>query len=288
MFSANENLLLRQHKRRVVSFVEATIPDSVLDLGVNVMVMQVACKAPGCVPIETAIIIVFPPSETPLLPGLPESQGGSYKTKILKPMDQIVTQDDVLEALPPAFKGGKRSIQKLCIQARDVMLGQITQLFGQDDEDVQGRRLLAEYLQHSLQQYMDRNCVPPEWGEEFDDDNNNDKEDNNTAKASQAILTGTENIVIKRPSDKEETTPITTPRPPPTSNLSNVNTVTSRRQQQAADRYLSMQSDEKQHASTLLTRLSEREHSAPGIRRASCPCCDPDNPCNYATQMMQL
>lgn len=33
MFSANENLALRKHKRRVVQFVEDCIPDFALDAG---------------------------------------------------------------------------------------------------------------------------------------------------------------------------------------------------------------------------------------------------------------
>ena len=58
MFSANENITLRHHKRRVVEYVESTIPESALDLGTSVMVMQVDCRVPGCVPVETMIVIV--------------------------------------------------------------------------------------------------------------------------------------------------------------------------------------------------------------------------------------
>lgn len=36
--------------------------------------------------------------------GLPESSGGTFKTKILLPMSEV-TKDDVLDALPPAFEG---------------------------------------------------------------------------------------------------------------------------------------------------------------------------------------
>lgn len=60
MFTANENILLRQHKRRVIEYVESTIPEDALDLGTTVMAMQVSCRQPGCVPLETAITIVFP------------------------------------------------------------------------------------------------------------------------------------------------------------------------------------------------------------------------------------
>ena len=138
MFSANENIVLRQHKRRVTEFIESTIPENALELGTSVMVMQVSCRQPGCVPLETAITIIFPkpvgkkkkkmkrptagsssssshdastdsqdelPSfPQPLIPDLEESRiGGSFKTRILKPLAEV-TLDDVLEALPPNFK----------------------------------------------------------------------------------------------------------------------------------------------------------------------------------------
>jgi hypothetical protein len=169
MFSANENLLLRQHKRRVVGYVEATIPEAVLDRGVNVMVMQVQCTAPGCVPIETCIIIVFPKSTTELMPGLPESAGQSFKTKVLKPMADIV-EDDVLDVLPPTFIGGRQpSVEQLCVRVRDAMLGQVTQLFGTDETDSSRttRTLVARYLQASLDDYVRNQCQPPEWGQAF-------------------------------------------------------------------------------------------------------------------------
>lgn len=83
MFSANENLMLRQHKRRIVDRIEATMPEEALDMGTTVMVMQVSCKDPGCVPLETAIIIVFPKcGDDELVPGLPESVGGRYVRRI--------------------------------------------------------------------------------------------------------------------------------------------------------------------------------------------------------------
>jgi len=141
MFSANENILLRQHKRRVIDYVESTIPEDALDLGTAVMAMQVSCRQPGCVPLETAITVVFPkpprkmkkkrntaqqqqqqdnnsttndnnekeeevPSfPKPLVPNLEESRiGGNFKTRILKPLSDV-TKDDVLDALPPLLCG---------------------------------------------------------------------------------------------------------------------------------------------------------------------------------------
>ena len=47
MFSANENIALRQHKRRVIEYVEECIPEDLLDLGATAMAMQVSCNAPG-------------------------------------------------------------------------------------------------------------------------------------------------------------------------------------------------------------------------------------------------
>ena len=110
MFSANENLMLREHKRRVVQYVESTIPDEALDMGTAVMVMQTACRTPGCVPLETAIAIVFPRipgSKKEWIEGLKESCGGTFKTKILLPLSEV-TKDDVLDSLPPGFEGGRK------------------------------------------------------------------------------------------------------------------------------------------------------------------------------------
>jgi hypothetical protein len=313
MFSANENLLLRKHKRRIVNFIEECIPEAVLDLGTSVMVMQVSCKAPGCVPLETAIIIVFPACEEELLPGLAESKGGSFKTKVLLPMAEV-TQQDVLEALPPEFTGGLRSMEKLCVAARDVTLAQITQLFG--DDDLEGRKLMAIYLQQSLKDYIDRDCVPPPLDEPFPDQQitieteTNDVETvtdtatvtsapsttalNPTVVAPPAVTTkstsaskGTGNEVIRRPvDDVTETKPVTT-KPAPAvraTPVTNVSSVASQRLQQSVDRQLMSNNS---NSGNILARLNEREH-APGIRRVGCPCCDPDNPSNVVDQMMQL
>ena len=240
MFSANENIVLRQAKKRVVAWVEETIPDDILDLGVNVMAMQVQCQSPGCVPLETAIIIVFPKigskdNYQEVLPGLMESRGGSYKTKVLKPMNDV-TQQDVLEALPPQFQGGLRSMERLCLQARDVMLAQITQLFGEDPHEyVEDRKLMAQYLQECLQHYVQAGCVPPAWGEAFaaepastttttetassldqataaHSDSSPKVNDETTsgataaasASSSSSAFAGTGNLVFRRPVDEEE------------------------------------------------------------------------------------
>jgi len=271
MFSANENILLRQHKRRVIEYVESTIPEDALDMGTSVMAMQVSCRQPGCVPLETAITVVFPkpprkmktkrrnntpqqqlqhlknndndneekeeiPSfPKPLLPNLEESRiGGNFKTRILKPLSDV-TQDDVLDALPPSFTGGRRTVESICIKARDMIFAQIGQLVGGTDEEsrdaVEGRKLVAEYLKLCLDEYVEKGCVPPEWGEKDgwgsnkkeegrDNGNNNanNSEDKEVAKVATSATKandtnksggdtkkwGEGNIVFKRPTEESD------------------------------------------------------------------------------------
>jgi hypothetical protein len=265
-------------------------------MGTTVMVMQVSCKAPGCVPLETAIIIVFPNSTTELVPGLPESQnGGSYKTKILKPMADV-TNDDILDALPPAFKGGRRTMERLCLYARDVMLAQVTQLFGQDEESsVKDRRAMAEYLQSCLQDYMKNDCRAPEEGEPFPE--SNQKEESGKASSSEkatenetsaigisgaAAFPAKGNLIIQRvieePAKAKEETSITSTNKSGTGILSGRGPT---KHQKAIQTALNPTS------SSNISKLFEREH-APGIRQAGCPCCDPENPSNLVDTMMML
>lgn len=222
MFSANENILLRQHKRKVIEYIEATIPENALDLGTTVMVMQVSCRQPGCVPLETAITIVFPrppqktkkkganiANEAPSFPealilGLEESRiGGSFKTRILKPLAEV-TNDDVLDALPPEFHGGRRTIESICLKARDTLFAQIGQLLGNDDtaDGKEGRSLVANYLQKCLAEYVERDCVAPEWGEEFDVLDKKEDKQNNVGN-TQNNKWGSGNIVFRRPVEGE-------------------------------------------------------------------------------------
>lgn len=267
MFSANENILLRQHKRRVIEYVESTIPEEALDLGTSVMVMQVSCRQPGCVPLETAITVVFPKpprimkkkSDTqkqqesnarveipsfpkPLLPNLEESRiGGNFKTRILKPLSDV-TLDDVLDALPPNFTGGRRTVESICVKARDMMFAQIGQLVGSsnnNDDDgnnettVEGRKMIAGYLKICLEEYLERGCVPPEWGDKdwgrvdgsssggssgsgIEEKKDNDDKDapapaaisspqKDNADSKHNIQWGEGNILFKRPTEEEET-----------------------------------------------------------------------------------
>jgi hypothetical protein len=155
MFSANENLLLRQHKRRVVSFVEACIPAEALDL-VNVMVMQVACTDVGCVPLETVMVLVFdkipdqaePEHYQAVLPPLAESRGGSYKTKILKPLAEV-TADDVTLALPPCFVGGRKTPSLL---ARHLILPAWQEML--ETTSASESSSLLEFMIIQLQEYV--------------------------------------------------------------------------------------------------------------------------------------
>lgn len=208
MFSANENIALRQHKRRVVQYVEETIPEDLLDLGTTVLAMQVSCRAPGCVPLETVITICFP-TEDAVLPDLDLSAGNSkttFQTKILMPMVDI-TKEDVLEALPPAFEGGMQSMERLGLRARDVMLAQVTQLF----EDVESKNTMAEFLKQCLQDFIDRDCVAPEYGEAFaelestvnEDTKGKDTESSENSSTVSSIQAGSGNLVIRRVLDDE-------------------------------------------------------------------------------------
>ena len=257
MFSANENILLRQHKRRVIEYIEATIPENALELGTSVMAMQVSCRQPGCVPLETAITIVFPkppkkkakrnkktsdavaaatatdqkeneptvPPEVPaflkpLVPGLEESRiGGAFKTRILKPLSDV-TQDDVLDALPPSFEGGRRTTESMCLKARDMTFAQIGQLVGIDDtsDSKESRRLVAEYLKVCLDEYVERGCVAPEWGEPFTPllDSEGEKEEkaaqteqmktemNDITVGDKQKTWGEGNIVMRRPNVEDD------------------------------------------------------------------------------------
>lgn len=195
MFSANENIALRQHKRRIIQCVEETIPEDLLDEGTTVLCMQVSCKAPGCVPLETVVTIVFP-TVAAILPNLSGCKGTTYQTKILLPMAQV-TKDDVLEALPPAFEGGRQSVERLGLRARDVMIAQVEQIF----VDKESKRAMAEYLQQCLQDYLDRDCVAPEYGEPFTE---NEKKNGATTSDVEAIQNSTGNLVIRRPVDNED------------------------------------------------------------------------------------
>jgi hypothetical protein len=310
MFSANENLMLRQHKRRIVDRIEQTMSEEALDLGTTVMVMQVSCKDPGCVPLETAIIIIFPKcGDEELIPGLPESNGGSYKTKILKPMADV-KEDDILDNLPPAFEGGRRTMERVCLYARDVMIGQITQLFGDGSEDdgssVKDRMAMAKYLQSCLQDYIAAGCKPPSYGEPFegidsstsipnseDDSNQKSSVDDGTKAqaatkaAATTTIPKTGNIVIRRKVDDDRATKNNQQT---SSTYGNGSTTSIRvRQPPRVERAIQQALGQPQigGTSSTISSLFEREH-APGIRKPGCPCCDPENPSALADSFMMM
>jgi hypothetical protein len=157
-----------------------------------------------------------PAFPNPLIPGLEESRiGGSFRTRILKPLAEV-TNDDVLDALPPEFKGGRRTIESVCLKARDTVFAQIGQLVGNDDtkDSREGRRLVAEYLQRCLGEYVERDCIAPEWGEDFApaekvlDQSTAETTDNNEVQDATEKVTmdgkwGKGNIVFRRPVDGE-------------------------------------------------------------------------------------
>ena len=182
---------------------------------------------------EATVVEAVPSFPKPLLPNLPESQiGGSFKTRILKPLSDV-TKEDVLDALPPSFTGGRRTWESVCIKARDVMFAQIGQIVGGDTsssnnptpKDVNERTMVAEYLKVCLQEYVDGGCVPPEWGLPFskqgkgenniskeskketngNDDGNNGIEKNNDAKDKESMdeKFGKGNFVFRRPIEND-------------------------------------------------------------------------------------
>ena len=314
MFSANENLALRQHKRRIVGDVESTIPDDALDMGTTAMVMQLSCKAPGCVPLETAIAIVFPRGQTEeLIPGVQESgaAGGTFKTKILMPMSEV-TRDDVLDALPPEFEGGRRTMERICLRARDATLSQIAQVM--NEEDIEGKKLMAEYLMGCLKDYVDGGCKAPPPGEAFPpragddgkgegvggvDADRSEDATSNAEKGPALGIVGSGNLILRRPLDDDDGNgdaaskasndafPVAanpTPRPSLLP-LSTGESANDRRRRQALEREVSMSL---QSASLgPMEKITQRE-CAPGIRRPGCPCCEPNSTANFVDSMLML
>jgi len=311
MFSANQNIVLRQHKRRVVEYVESTIPETALDLGTSVMVMEVQCRTPGCVPIETAIAIVFPRNcEGELIPGVKESGlGTTHKTKILMPLASV-TKDDVLDALPPAFEGGRKTWESTCLNSRDFLLGRIGGMIGIDDTDfvVEERRTLALYLKQCLEDYIRNDCVAPEIGKPFadevetkevvtpeqqiDESKNFDLDGSDVAKTNgvdilQGSIKGDGNFVIRRTLDTDDlkkNLPSLESTKIGTSFRSSYNKIgNSRRRQYSMENSLQLHTS----SDAMIRRLANREH-APGVRSIGCPCCDPDNMMNIVDEKMML
>ena len=262
MFSANENIILRQHKRRIVEYVESTIPEAMLDSGTSVMAMEVSCKTPGCAPLETVIVVIFPrrsiinsaeAKDEAIARGEENKEEGSFKTTILKPMVEI-TKDDVLDALPPdKFIGGRKTVERECLFLRDMMLNHIEKLY---PNDKQGKILMANYLKATLQEYIDLDCIAPEFGQPF------------PAAKPQSVIAENDgkNFVISRPIEQQKQQD---------TNRVTLSQTDWRMKQKMMDR----------SSSSLIQQISDREHAA-GIRRPGCPCCDPDNLSNISEKLL--
>jgi hypothetical protein len=73
----------RAEVERVRGAVEAMLPAAYAD--VAVMVNQIECKEPGCVPIETVVSLLI--------------EGAPQKAKVLKPVAEV-TEEDLRKILP--------------------------------------------------------------------------------------------------------------------------------------------------------------------------------------------
>eukprot|EP00979_Chaetoceros_neogracilis_P002570 scaffold435_cov275-Chaetoceros_neogracile.AAC.22 len=138
------------------------------------------------------------------------------------PLSQV-TKDDVLDALPPGFEGGRKTWEKTCLQMRDLVFGRIGGLVGSGiaDGEVEDRRVLAEYLRMALDDYLDRDCVAPILDQPFQklEDVKDDKDSvhmqENGDETSEVLvvkgsLEGSGNFVIRRKDEKEEDDATTT------------------------------------------------------------------------------
>jgi hypothetical protein len=272
--------------------------------------------------LETVLLILFPKSDNELLEGIAESKdGGTLKAKVLLPMADI-TKDDVVKALPPPL--GTRSMEQLCFQARDFVLAQIAQLVGEEDEE--GRRLVADYLISCLEEYKQRNCVAPEYGMPFDNtDNELEKETiapNNkseeTPEDQKLTVPAAGNFVFRRNEDDGGSLNISAIKnntkmangsvmmmasadtngndvktnheksraggtESTTTSTTTTTTTMDWRRRQTVERNMNSS-----FSQSIISRLEQRQHHAPGGRRAACPCCDPDSVQNYVDSIMML
>mmetsp|Transcript_2258 Transcript_2258/g.6577 ORF Transcript_2258/g.6577 Transcript_2258/m.6577 type:complete len:332 (+) Transcript_2258:43-1038(+) len=158
---------LRMQKNRVIKYVEQLVPPSVLAAGVLIMVMQVDSPVNGSM-YHTVISIVFPLPEYDgfqFIEGIKESgEGGTYRTTIYRPIIDV-TRDDVLDAFPEQFPGGRRTMERLAYRARDVAISHIQQDFGEGNAEA--KREVSQFVIDSVQKYLERDCVPPPLGQAF-------------------------------------------------------------------------------------------------------------------------
>ena len=158
---------LRMQKNRIIKYVEQLVPLSVLEAGALIMCMQVDSPVHGST-YHTVISIVFPLPEYDgfqFIEGIKESgEGGTYRITIYRPIIDV-TRDDVLDAFPEQFPGGRRTMERLAYRARDVAISHIQQDFGEGNAD--SKREITQFVIDSLQRYLERECVPPPMGKAF-------------------------------------------------------------------------------------------------------------------------
>ncbi len=244
----------------------------------------------------------------------------SYKTKILKPMADV-TDEDILDNLPPAFEGGRRTMAKVCMYARDVMFAQITQLFGDgsDENDnneggsIEDRTAMAKYLKLCLDDYMANNCKPPKFGEAFEgiatsamvpkeedgdidmeieeDDHHKSAWSNSTSTSAtsssstnNSSIPATGNVVIRR---KAQETPLVAATTTTTTSIRVRQPPKHERAILQALGGTSSSSSTSGGTSSAISNLFQREH-APGIRKPGCPCCNPDDPSVLADSFLLM
>ncbi len=225
-----------------------------------------------------------------------------------------VTEDDILDNLPPQFKGGRRTMEKVCLYARDVMFAQITQLFGDGSEDdtdggtaLKDRKAMALYLKACLDDYIVGGCKPPEFGEPMQDNlvAMMPQQESGETTSSEPPSTTAEPLQTTTPTSSTSTTAIpstgnvvirrkTEQQPSPANSGSSRTTTSIRRQppqhERAIQQALGAQSALGSSSSSnrmAISALFQREH-APGIRKPGCPCCNPEDPARLADSFMML
>jgi len=250
-----------------------------------VLCMEVQCKAPGCVPVETNIVIVFPSSSgssgwnTGGVVDVGLVEEGKYTTKVLKPMLEV-EQGDVVGALPPEL-GGTYSVSGEFERIRDFVKGQLEQVGCTKEE----RGMGVEFLIAAMKEYKEglewveggEKIMPVADGEDVENSVN-------SGKPKPMAFEGSGNFVIKRSINtitQSAPSGIQSPPPPPP-------TVPRAKLFSERDRESQRLMMEGGTSNSLMGAMKEREKHAPGVRRRGCPCCDPDDPENVLDMMMGI
>ena len=300
--SNNDKEKLHHHEQRVAGYVENALPSHALDNGTNVMVKQVSCSNPGCVPLETLIVIVFPNDRIQYIEGLSESKGGSFRTKILLPVSKV-TKDHVLNELPPCFDGGRKTWTNTCLAMRDMLFSRIGETIGNGSSDVEieQRGIMSQYLISALQDYLSNGCVAPVIGAPFtstfpekmstmNGENNSEYEkigSVNTTKINNYLydvnLSDEQSHQNKiHPHESWSTDTVNDSKTIENSKELNNDNIQNQEYKKSFSRKTSssasmMRSLNLPTSNTMIQKLSERDHF-PCIRsQASCPCCDSES-----------